>query len=131
MRYSPIDSNLFVNNRKRLVKELKPNALALFNASDLMPTSADGTMPFKQNADLFYLTGIQQEESILLLCPGFREESKREILFLREPNELLEKWHGHKLTTAEATAVSGIRTVMWLYDFEAMFHHLMVIGGVE
>ncbi len=113
------------------MKELKPNALALFNSSDNMPTSADGTMPFKQNADLFYLTGIQQEESILLLCPGFREEGKREILFLREPNEHLEKWHGHKLTKGEATAVSGVRTVMWLSDFEATFHHLMVMGGVE
>ncbi len=131
MRYPPIDPGLFVNNRKRLVKELKPNALALFNSSDIMPTSADGTMPFKQNADLFYLTGIQQEESILLLCPGFREEGEREILFLREPNEHLEKWHGHKLTKAEATALSGVKTVMWLSDFEALFHHLMVMGGVE
>lgn len=131
MRYPPIDPALFVNNRKRLVKELKPNALALFNSSDIMPTSADGTMPFKQNADLFYLTGIQQEESILLLCPGFREEGKREILFLREPNEHLEKWHGHKLTKPEATALSGIKTVMWLSDFEAMFHHLMVMSGAE
>jgi Xaa-Pro aminopeptidase len=131
MRYPPIDKNLFVNNRKRLVAALKPNALALFNSNDIMPTNADGTMPFRQNADIFYLTGIQQEESILLICPGFPEESKREILFLREPNEHLEKWYGHKLTKAEATAASGVRTVMWLSDFEALFHHLMVMGGVE
>lgn len=131
MRYPPIDSNLFINNRKRLVKELKPNALALFNSNDLMPTSADGTMPYKQNADIFYLSGIQQEESILLLCPGFPDEGKREILFLREPNDHLEKWYGHKLTKSEATSLSGVRTIMWLSDFEATFHHLMVMGGVE
>lgn len=131
MRYEAIDQALFINNRKRLLRELKPNALALLNSNDTMPTTADGTMPFKQNSDLFYLTGINQEESILLLCPAFRDESKREILFLREPNEHLEKWHGHKLTKKEAAAVSGIKTVMWLSEFDAMFHHLMVMGGAE
>jgi Xaa-Pro aminopeptidase len=131
MRYEAIDPQLFINNRKRLVNELKPGALALFNANDTMPTNADGTMPFRQNNDLFYLTGIEQEESILIICPSFREEKKREILFLIQPNEHLEKWHGHKLTKEEAKAISGIETVMWLQDFESMFHHLMVMGGVE
>jgi Xaa-Pro aminopeptidase len=131
MRYSPIDPSLFITNRKRLVKELKVNSLAVFNSNDTMPTSADGTMAFKQNSDLFYLTGISQEESILIICPGFRETAKREILFLIEPNEHLEKWHGHKLTKAEATAISGIKTVMWLAEFEAMFHHLMAMSGSE
>lgn len=131
MRYAPIDSSLFISNRKRLVRELKGGSLAVLNASDTMPTTADGTMPYRQNSDLFYLTGIQQEETILLLCPGFRDEGKREILFLLEPNEHLEKWHGHKLTKAEATAISGIKTVMWLSEFEGMFHHLMVMGGAE
>ena len=131
MRYSPIDNALFIANRKRLVDGLKPNALVVFNSSDNMPTSADGTMPFRQNSDFFYLTGINQEESMLLLCPGFRETGKREILFLREPNEHLEKWHGHKHTKAEATAISGIKMVMWLSEFEGMFHHLMVMSGAE
>lgn len=131
MRYSPIDNGLFISNRKRLVKELKPNALIVFNSSDSMPTSADGTMPFKQNSDFFHLTGINQEESMLLLCPGFRDAGKREILFLVEPNEHLEKWHGHKYTKTEATAISGIKTVMWLSEFESMFHHLMVMSGAE
>jgi len=131
MRYKSIPSELFINNRKRLVKELKPNALALFNANDLMPTNADGTMRFRQNSDLFYLTGIMQEESILILCPDFPDENFREILLLTEGNEHLEKWHGHKLTKAEATAVSGIKTVLWLSEFKARFHHLMVMGGVE
>ncbi|HCW05939.1 MAG TPA: X-Pro aminopeptidase [Cytophagales bacterium] len=131
MRYSPIDQQLFIHNRKRLVSELKPNSLAVFNSNDTMPTNADGTMPFRQNNDLFYLTGIEQEESILVICPCFREEKKREILFLRQPNEHLEKWYGHKLTKEEAKAISGIETVMWLQDFDAMFHHLAVMSGCE
>ncbi len=130
MRYASIDPALFIINRKRLVKELKPDSLVVFNSSDTMPTTADGTMPFRQNSDLFYLTGISQEETVLLLCPGFPDEGKREILFLREPNDHLEKWHGHKLTKTEATAVSGVRTIMWLSEFDAMFHHLMVMAGV-
>ncbi len=131
MRYTPIDKELFIHNRKRLVSELKPGSLAVFNSNDVMPTNADGTMPFRQNNDLFYLTGIEQEESILVICPGFREEKKREILFLRQPNEHLEKWHGHKLTKDEAKAISGIETVVWLPEFDGLFHHLMVMGGVE
>src|SRR5882672_5035277 len=131
MRYETIDKELFTNNRKRLVNEMKPGSLAVFNSNDTMPTNADGTMPFRQNNDLFYLTGIEQEESILLICPGFREEKKREILFLRQPNEHLEKWHGHKLTKEEVKAISGIEMVMWLHDFDATFHHLMVMSGVE
>jgi Xaa-Pro aminopeptidase len=131
MRYAAIEPALFLSNRKRLTRELKPNSLALLNSNDTMPSTADGTMPFRQNSDLFYLTGINQEETMLLLCPGFRDGSKREILFLREPSEHLEKWHGHKFTKAEATALSGVKTVMWLSEFEAMFHHLMVMGGVE
>lgn len=131
MRYAAIDPALFSSNRKRLVSALKPRSLAVLNSNDTMPTTADGTMPFKQNSDLFYLTGINQEETILLLCPGFREEGRREILFLREPNEHLEKWYGHKLTKAEATAISGIKTVLWLSEFESIFHHLMVMSGSE
>lgn len=131
MRYSPIDQQFFVDNRKKLVRELKPNSLAVFNSNDIMPTNADGSMVFKQNNDLFYLTGIEQEESILVICPGFREEKKREILFLRQPNEHLEKWYGHKLTKEEAQAISGIETVMWLPDFDALFHHLMAMSGAE
>lgn len=131
MRYELINKELFINNRKRLVNELKPASLAVFNSNDNMPTNADGTMPFRQNNDLFYLTGIEQEESILLICPGFREEKKREILFLRQPNEHLEKWHGHKLTKEEAKAISGVETVMWIQEFDTMFHHLMVMSGAE
>jgi Xaa-Pro aminopeptidase len=131
MRYTPIANDLFINNRKRLVKELKPGSLAVFNANDIMPTTADGTMAFRQNSDLFYLTGVNQEESMLVICPGFPEKRYREILFLREPSELLEKWEGHKLSREEARAVSGIDTVLWLSDFHKWFHHMMAMGGVE
>jgi len=131
MRYEPIDPKLFIQNRKRLVAALRRGALAVFNSNDIMPTNADGTMPFRQNSDLFHLTGIVQEETILVVCPGFPQEPLKEILFIREPNELLEKWEGHKLSKSEASAISGVKTVMWLSDFHKTFHHLMVMGGVE
>ena len=131
MRYAPIDKELFIGNRKRLLKEFKPAALAAFNSNDIMPTSADGTMPFRQNSDMFYLTGVDQEESVLLLCPAFPDKRYREVLFLRQPNEHLEKWEGHKLSKSEATQISGIEMVLWLPDFEKWFHHMMVMGGVQ
>ena len=131
MRYENIGKNLFIQNRQRLVKQLKPASLAVFNANDIMPTNADGTMPFRQNSDLFYLTGINQEETMLLICPEFPDKKYREVLFLREPNELLAKWEGHKLTKKEAEEVSGIATVLWLSDFHKWFHHMMAMGGVE
>ena len=131
MRYENIGKELFIDNRKRLVKELKPGSLALFNSNDIMPTNADGTHAFRQNNDLFYLTGMEQEESMLLICPGFPEKKYREVLFLREPNELMEKWEGHKFTKQEAKEVCGIETVAWLSDFSKLFHHMMVMGGVD
>jgi Xaa-Pro aminopeptidase len=110
---------------------MKPAALAVFNSNDIMPTNADGTMPYRQNSDLYYLTGVTQEESILVICPDFPDEKYREVLFLREPNEMLEKWEGHKLTKAEAVELSGVTTVMWTSDFHKQFHHMMVMGGVD
>ena len=131
MRYENIGKELFIDNRKRLVKELKPGSLALFNSNDIMPTNADGTHAFRQNNDLFYLTGMEQEESMLLICPGFPEKKYREVLFLREANELMERWEGHKFTKQEAKEVCGIETVAWLSDFPKLFHHMMVMGGVD
>lgn len=125
MRYERIDNRLFIENRRRLAERLLPNSIAVFNSNDIMPTSADGTMPFKQNTDLFYLTGVDQEETILLLYPDAKEEKYREILFVRETNEHIAIWEGHKLTKEEATEVSGIRTVMWTSEFEKVFNTLM------
>jgi Xaa-Pro aminopeptidase len=131
MRYERIGAELFQTNRQRLTKMMKKNSLAVVNSNDIMPTNADGTMAFKQNSDLFYLTGIDQEESVLVVCPDFPDKKFREILFLRQPNELLEKWEGHKLSKEEATEISGVKTIMWLSEFEKLFHHMMVMGGVE
>lgn len=125
MRYLPIGKKLFEFNRSNFKKQLKPNSLAVFNANDIMPTNADGTMPFRQNNDLFYLSGIDQEESILIIFPDFVEEKHREILFLRETNEEIAIWEGHKYTKEEATEASGISTVMWLDQFEKVFNTLM------
>jgi Xaa-Pro aminopeptidase len=125
MRYAPINPQLFVTNRSRLKTLLLPNSLVVVNANDVLPTNADGTFLLKQNTDLFYLTGIEQEESLLLLYPDAHDEKHREILFLREPNPLLETWEGHKLTKAEAQKLSGIARVEWLTDFPALFHRLM------
>lgn len=131
MRSETIGKELFVQNRQRLVKELKTNSLAVFNSNDIMPTNADGTMPFYQNADLFYLTGVDQEETILVVCPNFPDEKYREVLFVREPNELLEKWEGHKLTKKEAQELTGVKTIAWVGDFHKLFHHMMAMGNVE
>lgn len=131
MKYESIGSDLFTTNRKRLVKALPKGAIAVFNSNDHMPTNADGTMPFRQNNDLFYLTGVVQEESCLVICPDFPDKNLREVLFLREPNELMEKWEGHKLTKAEAKDISGITMVRWNDDFHKVFHHMMAMGGVS
>jgi Xaa-Pro aminopeptidase len=125
MRYRPIDSRLFIENRERLVKMLRPNSLAVINANDVMPTNADGLLPLRQNSDLFYLTGVDQEETILLLCPDAHDPAMREILFVRETSELLAIWEGHKLTKEQATKMSGIKRVEWLSEFAPIFHRLM------
>ena len=100
MRYHPIDPSLFIRNRRRLVNALSPGAVAVFNANDIMPTSADGIRSFVQNTDLFYLCGIDQEETRLVLCPDAQEEKHREILFLKETSPEIVTWEGHKLSKA-------------------------------
>jgi Xaa-Pro aminopeptidase len=125
MKHIPIPSELFSSNRQRLVQRLVPRSLAVFNANDIMPTNADGAMGHIQNADLFYLTGIHQEETILVIAPDALDPNHREILFVRQPSELLAIWEGHKLTKEQATAISGIKRVMWLTEFPAIFRSLM------
>jgi Xaa-Pro aminopeptidase len=125
MRYGPIDSELFIENRRRFRELLPPQSLAIFNANDILPTNADGTLALKQNSDLFYLSGVDQEESILLICPDAALEKHREILFLRETSEHILVWEGYKLTKDEARAVSGVRTIMWLDSFPAVLAALM------
>ncbi|HTE34335.1 MAG TPA: Xaa-Pro aminopeptidase [Chryseolinea sp.] len=131
MRYENVSKDLFVANRKRLVEGLKPSSLVVVNANDIMPTNADGSMRFRQNSDLFYLTGVDQEETIFLLCPGFPDKKYREVLFLRETNDRIETWEGHKLTKEEARASTGIETIMWTSEFPGLFKTMMVMGDVN
>ena len=131
MRYKRINKELFAGNRKKLSKELKPNSLVAVNANDIMPTNSDGTMRFRQNSDLFYLSGVDQEETVLLLCPDFPDKKYREVLFLRETSDLIATWEGHKLTKEEAQEATGIETIMWTSDFTKTFHTMMVMGDVE
>lgn len=125
MRHATLDPGIFVENRQRLRQLLLPNALVAVNANDLLPTNADGSLRLVPNSDLFYLTGVEQEESLLLLCPDADDERQREILFLREANDLIATWEGHKLTKDEARQVSGIQNVQWLSEFPKLFHRLM------
>ncbi len=125
MRYSSIDASLFITNRERLAQLLPKNALAILNANDVLPTNADGTMNFKQNSDLFYLSGIDQEESIVCICPDHPDENLREVLFVRETNETIAVWEGAKLSKKQATEVSGIKTIFWTHQFETIFRNIV------
>ncbi len=125
---SPTDqvaAEMSVQNRQRLTRLLAPNSLVAVNANDVLPTNADGSMSLQPNSDLYYLTGVQQEQSILLLCPGAEDEKQREALFLREPSRENQLWEGHKLTGEEAAARSGIKGIHWLAEFPRFFHRLM------
>ena len=125
MKYFPIDSNLFVKNRKKFMAQMRPKSIAVFNSNDIYPISADSTMPFEQARDIFYLSGADQEETILLLFPDAMDKKHKEILFVRETNDHIAVWEGAKLTKEQATAVSGIQTVYWLTDFDKVFFDLM------
>ncbi|MGD1998289.1 MAG: aminopeptidase P family protein [Flavobacteriaceae bacterium] len=124
MKYAPFPSSLFVENRKRFAAQLKPNSIAVFNANDIYPISADSTLPFEQHRDLFYLSGVDQEETILVLCPDAKDPSQRELLFVRETNAHIAVWEGAKLNKQEATKVSGVQKVHWIQDFENVFKQL-------
>ena len=124
MRHTPIDSKLFATHRKNLSDRLPARALAITNANDVLPTNADGTFPIHPNSDLFYLSGIEQEESILVLFPDCPNPKHREILFVREPSEHLKIWEGYKHTKDDAQKISGIQTVYWTKDFDNIFQLL-------
>lgn len=125
MRYMPISNELFVHNRRNFVKELKPSSIAIFNSNDVMPTNADGSMPFRQNNDLFYLSGVDQEESILIIFPDAKDQRMKEVLFVRETNDHILTWEGYKLTKQQAQEVSGIKTILWTHEFKSVLNTLM------
>lgn len=121
MRYLPINAQLFIDNRKRLASMMKSNSIAVLNANDILPTNADGTLSLRQNNDLFYLSGIDQEESILVIFPHAHDPAHREVLFLKETSEEIAIWEGAKHTKKTAFETSGIKTVYWLQNFEKVF----------
>ncbi|NHF60313.1 aminopeptidase P family protein [Flavobacteriaceae bacterium TP-CH-4] len=125
MKYDLIPNSLFKKNRKKFMARMKPHSLAVFNSNDIYPISADSTMPFEQHRDIFYLSGADQEETILLLFPDAVDRKHREVLFVRETNEHIAVWEGAKLTKEKATQVSGIETIYWLSEFDKVFFDLM------
>ncbi len=125
MKYLPIDNKLFIKNRKKFVAKMKPNSLAIFNSNDIYPVSADSTLPFAQHRDIFYLSGVDQEESILVIFPDAPKEEHRELLFLKETNEKIAIWEGEKLTKEMALATSGIKSVFWLQEMESVLFEMM------
>ena len=146
MRHGPIAPELFIENRNRLRALLPPGSVAIVNANDIPPTNADGELTGVPNSDLFYLTGVEQEQSVLVIFPDAHDERNREILFLRETNDTIAQWEGRKLTKDEARKATGIERIEWLSEFPVFFRRLMceaenvwlnsnehgrAIGGVE
>ena len=125
MKYDPINPDLFIKNRKNFMAQMKPSSLAVFNSNDIFKTGADSTMPFKQHRDIFYLSGADQEDTILVLFPECPDPAHREVLFVTETNEHIAIWEGEKLTKEKATQVSGIQTIYWLKDFDKKFFEMM------
>lgn len=124
MRYQPLPASFYKNTRSNFMTQMKGNSLAVFNSNDVYPVSADSTLPFAQHRDIFYLSGVDQEESILVLFPNAIENKHREILFVRETNDHIAVWEGAKLTKTQASALTGIETVYWLSDFKRVFQEL-------
>jgi Xaa-Pro aminopeptidase len=120
MKYLPLNPEIFISNRSRFVEKMDKNAIAIFNSNDELPSNGDAIHKFKQNSDLFWLTGIEQEDSMLVLFPDNPDPKYREVLALVRPNELKEKWDGHRLRSNEARAISGIQTIVWLDSIEAL-----------
>ena len=125
MKYHQIDAQLYVKNRLKFTAQMKPNSVAIFNSNDIYPVSADSTLAFAQHRDILYLSGVDQEESILLLCPNAPYDNLKEMLFLKETSEHIAIWEGEKLTKQRAFEVSGIKTVYWLSDFSKILNEIM------
>ncbi|HCY88693.1 MAG TPA: X-Pro aminopeptidase [Chitinophagaceae bacterium] len=120
MKYLPVNPDIFIQNRKRFAERMEKQSIAIFNSNDELPTNGDAIYPFRQNADLYWLTGIEQEDSMLILFPDNPDPKYREVLVLVRPNELKEKWDGYRLRVNEARAISGIHTIVWLDSLEGL-----------
>jgi len=120
MKYLPLSSEIFTRNRERFINQMQKNSIAIFLSNDEVPVNGDALYPFKQNSDLFWLSGITQEDSMVILFPNNPDPKYREVLVLVRPNELKEKWDGKRLRTNEAQNISGIKTIVWLDNLEAL-----------
>jgi Xaa-Pro aminopeptidase len=120
MKHLPLNPSIFINNRKRFTDRMVKNAIAIFNSNDEMPANGDSLYPYQQNSDLYWLTGILQEDTMMILFPGNADPKFREVLVLVRPNELKEKWDGKRLRADEAKKISGVETVVWLDSLEGL-----------
>ena len=125
MRYEKLSSTLFIKNRAKLIELLPPKSMVIISSNDIMPTNADGTMGFKQNSDLYYLSGLDQEETLLIIYPDAPEDQYKEIAFVKETSELIEIWEGHKFTKEEAIEISGIKNIQWTSHFEQILKNIV------
>lgn len=125
MRYTPLSSKVYNYHRQELYKKLKPGSVAILFSNDILPTNADGCLPFKQNADLFHLCGIDQEETVLVMFPDASQNSMKEMLFVKETNEHIAIWEGEKYSKEEALEASGIEDIFWLPELEAKLKVVM------
>ncbi len=126
MKYIPASNSLFIENRQRFISKMKPNSMAIFHSNDQMPRSGDQTFYFRQNADLYWLTGIDQEDTMLILYPDSPRPEYREVLLLRKTNEVIAVWEGHKYTIEEAKKASGVKNIIWNEEFDTIVNVLMV-----
>jgi Xaa-Pro aminopeptidase len=120
MKYLPLDPAIFIENRKRFIKEMKPNSIAIFVSNDEWPSNGDALHAFKQNTDLYWLSGVEQEDTMVILFPDCPDPKFKEVLVLVRPNELKEKWNGKRLRSKEATGISGIKSIIWLDSIDAL-----------
>ena len=126
MKYDKINSKLFIKNRKNFIAKMKPNSVAFFNSNDIYPVSADSTLPFEQQRDIFYLSGVDQEESVLMITTNSQNTKHKEVLFLKETSPHIAIWEGPKLDKQEAYETSGIETVLWLDEMEKTIDEVMI-----
>jgi len=130
MKYERISKDLYIRNRKKFTAQMTSKSLAVFNSNDIYPISADSTMPFQQHRDILYLSGVDQEESILVIFPDSKNQELKEVLFLKETNEHIAVWEGEKLTKEAAFETSGIKTVYWLSQFDTIFKQMMAEAAI-
>jgi len=130
MKYLPLNPEIFIKNRERFIKEMKPASIAIFTSNDEVPSNGDALYPFKQNSDLFWLSGITQEDSMVILFPDNPEAKYREVLVLVRPIEMKEKWDGKRLRVKEAQEISGIKTIVWMDSADALLQQWIHLANI-